>query len=175
MSGWILQAFFSGLFWAFVLGRKIRRKNPPQKSTEKFKSEFGGGGQNAHCKDLCLTFFSWFAPAGINFLFLVTYEPLATSCVLCGEIIPIPSRQQNVQRPAHLVGPRARNTKACMLSSALSDASRPYSIEGEIRVHRLHFSDRCKSRDQSFSIASVYVFCLTFDRASIRESAELGP
>ena len=45
------------------------------------------------------------------------------------------------------------------VASLLTDAepSRPYSIAGEIRVIRSHFADRSKSRDQSFSIASVCV------------------
>ena len=36
---------------------------------------------------------------------------------------------------------------------------RPYSIAGEIRVLRFHFSEPSKSRDQDFSIADVFCFC----------------
>ena len=46
---------FRGFFRAFFLG-KTEGKNPPPKSTAKFKSEFGSfaATKNPHCKDLVL-------------------------------------------------------------------------------------------------------------------------
>ena len=58
------QVNFAGDFWggflqAFFLGKKNRRKKSTQKSTAKFKSEFGSFAAKIHCKDLSLALF-WY-------------------------------------------------------------------------------------------------------------------